>query len=254
MTPLVLTWQAWRQARLDNALIVALRHHDDASAVTLLNQGASARQSIPLEDVTPSNVWEILRSRFSGKSSPQPDGASCLMWALGITAYRLPAGISREPPTENPRLIAALLAHGADANEQREEDITPLTLALDWNYQKVAMLLLQNHAAPNVRDAGGRTPLMLAVWGPKWDNRQVLETLFKQGADLNSQDDVGETALMLAADHGNATAVQFLLDHHANIHLQNSQGWTALHYAGDMEDHRPYTQIQKMLRFAGLKE
>ena len=53
----------------------------------------------------------------------------------------------------------------------------------------------------------------------------ALETLLGAGADVNSQDRYGQTALMLAARHGHLEAVRVLidsgadLDHTAKYHL-----------------------------------
>ncbi len=293
MTLVVLTWQAWRQARLDNALIVALRHHDDASAITLLNQGANARLSIPLEDVPPPTFWQILRSRFSGKSSPQADGASCLLMALGIReATRLHIVGEELPsaPPENLPLVEALLAHGADVNVRGAQDHTPLLLASKWKYAAIARLLLAHNSNVNAADEGGVTVLMHAVVGDTVMDEATL-TLFLQhgaqinahdgdgdtalihsfaygyrhdfaamnfllthGADINSKGRSGNTALLYAVDNRDLPVVRFLLEHHADVNIRNDAGWTPLRAAGDREGGARDPELCALLKRYGAKD
>ncbi|KAI9483523.1 MAG: ankyrin repeat-containing domain protein [Benjaminiella poitrasii] len=49
--------------------------------------------------------------------------------------------------------------------------------------------------------------------------------------NVDSTDKEGETALLKAAYHGHYHVIEYLLDHHANIHQKDKDGWTALHNA-----------------------
>jgi len=61
------------------------------------------------------------------------------------------------------------------------------------------------------------------------ENRlEDLERLISEGADLNSQSDTGETALMYSARNCSVKAVQTLLKHGAEVNLKNENGRTAL--------------------------
>lgn len=56
--------------------------------------------------------------------------------------------------------------------------------------------------------APGQTPLMLAA---RKANTTVVELLIRHGADVNTQDDIGNTALMCAIDCGNLEMVKLLI-------------------------------------------
>lgn len=56
--------------------------------------------------------------------------------------------------------------------------------------------------------APGQTPLMLAA---RKSNTTVVELLLRHGADVNTQDDIGNTALMCAIDCGNLEMVKLLI-------------------------------------------
>lgn len=117
---------------------------------------------------------------------------------------------------------------------------------------------LAAHADPNVRGAGGRSPLILAAAG---HHAQVARVLIEAGADVNQQDDrkdsafllagaegdlatlrlvapsadtailnrFGGTALIPAAERGHVEAVRFLLEEtRVQVNHVNNLGWTAL--------------------------
>lgn len=56
--------------------------------------------------------------------------------------------------------------------------------------------------------APGQTPLMLAA---RKANTTVVELLLRHGADVNAQDEIGNTALMCAIDCGNLDMVRLLI-------------------------------------------
>src|SRR5579859_4244347 len=51
---------------------------------------------------------------------------------------------------------------------------------------------------------------------------QIADLLLQVGADINRQNDLGESALILAARYKDQAAAQFLLSHGADINLQNN--------------------------------
>jgi uncharacterized protein len=74
-----------------------------------------------------------------------------------------------------------------------------------------------------------------------------LQRLLDQLTDINSRDDAGRTALLLATLHGQTEAVEFLLVHGANPDTADVNGVTPLSaaMAGN------HSRIIRMLKSAG---
>jgi ankyrin repeat protein len=85
----------------------------------------------------------------------------------------------------------------------------------------------------NGRDRGGKTPLQVAVLT---DRPDVVRFFIEQGADVNAQDDHGDTALAQAAAMGNLLKhvreiITLLMHAGADVSIKNSLGYTALEIA-----------------------
>lgn len=90
--------------------------------------------------------------------------------------------------------------------------------------------LLAHGANANQPGHFGMTPLIKAA-ANSYDSDhtiKILTLLIQHGADVNLQDDQGYTALMLAARTNRPEVVRFLLGHSANPELTNHEGKTAL--------------------------
>ena len=72
---------------------------------------------------------------------------------------------------------------------------------------------------------------------------EVVQTLIDAGADVNRQDDNGDTALTWAAYRGYLEMIRFLIDARADVNLQNNQVTTALKIATNMG----HTEIKEVL-------
>src|SRR5579863_9983459 len=71
----------------------------------------------------------------------------------------------------------------------------------------------------------------------------MVEALLKAGADANTFQQEGQTALMTAAKAGNVGAVKALLDHGAEVNAKESwRGQTALMWA-TAENHPAVVQV-----------
>ena len=60
-----------------------------------------------------------------------------------------------------------------------------------------------------------------------------LNVLLAEGADIDSLDEAGNTALILASRIGNPRMVKIILAHEPNIDQRNSKGYTALMIASE---------------------
>ena len=63
------------------------------------------------------------------------------------------------------------------------------------------------------------------------DLAEVKRLVVDCGIDPNIQDDIGDTPLHYAAEHGHLDVVKLLLEHGADPNIQNNSGKTPLHYA-----------------------
>lgn len=73
--------------------------------------------------------------------------------------------------------------------------------------------------------AGLHTALLNAA---NQGNANAVRTLLAQGAEINAVSSRGETALMLAAYNGHTATVQALLASGATVQAADAQGWTPL--------------------------
>lgn len=164
-------------------------------------------------------------------------------------------------------VLAQKLAHCNNVDERNAAGATPLELAINWNQTDAALLLLQNHADPNLADLAGKPmtpyydrPLAQAV---NHNNAAVAAALIEAGADVNVQNDEGYTALYYAVQLQNLQMVELLLNAHADPNLQshdrNLDGSTplglAVRYAAlataKPETHAAWLAIVRRLLAAG---
>ncbi len=98
--------------------------------------------------------------------------------------------------------------------------------AIDINDKEHLAALFSAGASPNaIHPDKGHTALSQAV---QQGNRDLIQVLIDQGADVNGTGAHGETALMTAASQGNLELVQLLLDQGALVEAMSSDGDTAI--------------------------
>ncbi len=139
----------------------------------------------------------------------------------------------------NPQAVRLLLELGADANKPSKGFGSPLHYACwqgdgnDGRANEVVVetvqLLIDAGADPNLRSNGTR-PLHEAVFGD-WGSPTSVRVLLRNGADVNALDERGQTALMIAAQHGEFECVRLLLEAGADRELKDKRGNTALDLA-----------------------
>lgn len=128
-------------------------------------------------------------------------------------------------------MVEALLAHGARIAPISEgRDFTPLMHAANGNAPGVTQALLAKLGAKELerRNAEGMTALAI---GAMVGATEVVRLLLEKGAQIDSRDDAGKTALIHAAGHvfpGTAATVALLLEKGANPKLKDQAGNTAL--------------------------
>ena len=132
----------------------------------------------------------------------------------------------------------------ASLNANRDDSRGGILRAALIGNTNAVCVFLDSGFCVNERDAGGRTPLMEAVFGGHLD---TVEELLKRGADVNTQDRDGWTALMEACSKGRADVVRTLLGHGADPGIKNKNGWTALRTTAKCN-----IDVTRLLRHAGV--
>ena len=128
---------------------------------------------------------------------------------------------------------ADLLRHnGADLHFRGGFGMSPLhATAFSGNFDVVRKLIEYDPADANAMDGNGSTPLHWVSGGHYFKDGSVLRFLLEHGADISVQNQYGETPLHLASFNGALGVVRMLLEHGADVEAKNNDGKTALQEA-----------------------
>lgn len=120
--------------------------------------------------------------------------------------------------------IASLIHDGADLKWQDRYGNTPLHIAASNGHLVEVRLLLAAKAEINAKNKLGNTPLQCTTFG----TQEMHKTLISDGAQIDAQNDEGNTLLISAAEFCRKKLVRTLLDAGADPLLRNTRGWNAL--------------------------
>jgi ankyrin repeat protein len=172
-----------------------------------------------------------LQPRF-GAPSKSPE-----QQVLEIEARRSGAGTNLMLPGEAPdaqdqeiQRIKLLIQNSPDLiNAAGNGSVyPPLIQAAHSDFLRVARYLLDNQANVNVKDNLGETALTMAAAG---GHRAIVELLLSRGAEVNAKGLLGYTALHQAAKYGFQAVIETLLANHADVNAPDNNGDTPLFLA-----------------------
>ena len=124
---------------------------------------------------------------------------------------------------DRPEVVEKLLVRGFDPNTPNEKGVAGLLLAIQSESPKSAMVLAKHpQTQVNTQNNQGETPLMLAAINNQLDLAKVL---IQRGADVNKP---GWTPLHYAATRGHREMMRLLLDNEAYIDSESANGTTPL--------------------------
>ena len=112
-------------------------------------------------------------------------------------------------------------------------DWTPLMFAIDSRVPETVKELMKHRPWLNTASISGWTPIMLAS-RHMFSSAVIVDAILERNdVDLNMQNDVGETALIVATKLGNVAIVKALLRDpwRLDFNLQDNRGLTALMHA-----------------------
>jgi uncharacterized protein len=187
-----------------------------------------------------------------------------------IDARNLAGGTALYAATENERqaTVALLLAKGADPNLPGRSGVAPLSAAAFKGNDRIVEQLIARGADPDITDATGKAPITYAaargfaqivqrlldagvdpgrgygndltalMWAAGHDDGvgaraaiEVSRLLLDAGAPIDAIDNRGSSALMIAAERGDAAVVEFLLNRGADRSIADKSGKRAFELA-----------------------
>lgn len=244
---------AWNSSGETPLHIAARGDHVDVAQL-LIDFGANPKlgkrddaKAMPLDDAV--NFGKVPMAEFLTRNGGYAPGNTVNGWTL----------LHRAAEKGNPRLVAALISGGADANEKTENGSTPLLVAVSRRQQEVASALLD---IPSVAggmnefhsstDSKKRNAFQLAV---EKGQAAVVAKMLKLGVNVNAADADGVTPLVHAIEQGNLPLVKTLVAHGADINtVQGGGRGTALYIAcqtPEITDDNTRAQIVDVLMKAG---
>jgi ankyrin repeat protein len=202
----------------------------------LLAGAALAAGNLSLEDAARLGDRESVQSLLNSRAKEDvagPDATAALIWAasrndLEMADLLLRAGADVNSANEygatalysaaanaDSAMTEKLLAAGGNADAHLLSGETPLMEAARRGNLGTVRVLLSGGANPNAREAnGGQNALM---WATAQRHPAVTDELVRRGADVHARSKTGFTALMFAAQQGDADSARILLGAGAKV-------------------------------------
>jgi hypothetical protein len=167
-----------------------------------------------------------------------------------------------------PKIVQLLLNARADINARGQNDeaveFTPIMCAINHQLyhandpdsdekdrQEVVELLL---ACPNIDlEYKNRFEFTVLLEAIIFHRKAVVPALVAKGADINAQDRLGRSPLMLALWRDDADAALILLKRSADVNLRDDDSHTALDYANNSNDPAAIRDLIPLIE-AGMRE
>ncbi|XP_073228584.1 ankyrin repeat domain-containing protein 16-like [Porites lutea] len=131
----------------------------------------------------------------------------------------------------NTDILRYFLENRADVDARLKNEWTLLMGASLCGRTNAVNVLLQYGAnVALTHNRLGSTALHFAA-GSSHNSGEILRCLIENGADVNGVNKVKHTPLMIAAKRGHINALTLLIKHGADVDLQDSDGYKALHHA-----------------------
>lgn len=108
------------------------------------------------------------------------------------------------------------------------EEQTPLHMAVQIGDMQIASMLLEAGADPNSIDRWGESAMFGAA---RLGLTEIAELLLEWGGDVEHRSKNGMTPLHAAVLADQSDMITWLLEHDANLYSTDYQGWNALHFA-----------------------
>jgi serine/threonine-protein phosphatase 6 regulatory ankyrin repeat subunit B len=139
-------------------------------------------------------------------------------------------------------VMKILLQKHADASNSRSDGITALMTASVGGHVDAVKFLLENGADATATDKDGLTALLNAAEKGSVEVLKLLATHVNDPKYLDIMSNTGFNALIIAAAHGHADAIEYLIEAGADVAAVHENGVTPLMYAA-ASDHVKAMQV-----------
>ena len=145
--------------------------------------------------------------------------------------------------------VREAISAGASLEVRDAQGRSPLLLAAAWDHVEVAAELVNQGADPDAADDQSDTPwLVTGVTG----SVAMLEVLLPAGPDLAKRNRYGGVSVIPASERGHVEYVRRVVQTEIDLNHVNDLGWTALLEAVILGDgSTPYQEIVAILMAAG---
>jgi ankyrin repeat protein len=234
-----LTPRGTRNARRATFLLNHVQRHTDALSQALLHLENNPTDQTP---VASANVTTLLKQTYHYETLLRKTAtrlhAEAHQQSKEVLQDQIPQPASLKIPhdqqPERPDMDIAQIPQTVKPSEHAEV-IPP------QQHPEFSLSTLTTH-----RDVPNESPLMLAALR---GDRDAVDRLIAQGAEVNDTNRAGGTALMTAAIQGHSEVVRLLISKKATVNAKNNKGWTALMYAA----WNGHTDVVKMLLAKGAE-
>lgn len=186
---------------------------------SLQDKKSGATMKVQLHDIVLKNSVNCLEDYLNTRRRSKLDGID----DHGNTPLHTAARYSRIESAE------MLLKAGADPNITAENGFTPLHEAAENGWDSIVSLLVQNDdCILDVKDVHGNTPLMRAAY---YNYTDIVKILVNAGADLNIQNNSGQTALIISLWEGSESTAELLIKNDCNLKVADHCGHTPFYVA-----------------------
>ena len=221
--------------RLFTSLAAEYKKPDELD-VTAFSDKLMLQRAIDLHNSGICHYWRdtpegrAAAKKWSEEHEPLPSGYSrAYYFRIGRNHYSqhyVEESYSYSPDPAKPEMVTVVLQGkppGAPYSGDLNSDL--LIAAREGDKEKVRSLI-RNGANINSRDEDGDTALMIAAL--RGQDLGTVNTLLANGANVNARNNENDTALIYAASNDDAAILEALLNKGADINHQNDNGYSAL--------------------------